>query len=137
MSPVKEKNTTLAGFEVGLDVGPSSVAVVSEAKSGLLVFCPTIEQPWRQIRTLQRAMDRSRRATNPHCYHANGTWKKGAKVKVVSKNYLTLKQDVAEIERKLAAERKRSQGQLVNDVVRLGNVIKTEKLSYTAWQKLY
>lgn len=137
LSPVKEKNSTLAGCEVGLDVGPSSVAVVSETAADLLAFCPTIEQPWKEIRTLQRAMDRSRRATNPHCYNENGTWKKGAKVKMVSKNYLALKQAVAELERKLAAERKRSQGQLVNDVLRLGNVVKTEKLSYRAWQKLY
>lgn len=136
-SPAKEKNTTLAGCEVGLDVGPSSVAVVSEAACDLLRFCPTLEPPWKQIRTLQRAMDRSRRATNPHCYHENGTWKKGAKVKVVSRNYLARQQTVAELERKLAAERKRSQGQLVNDVLRLGNVIKTERLSYRGWQKWY
>ncbi|MBE0505712.1 MAG: transposase [Marinospirillum sp.] len=137
LSPAKEKNSTLPNNEVGLDVGPSSVAVVSETASDLLAFCPTIEQPWKEIRTLQWAMDRSRRATNPHCYNENGTWKKCAKVKVVSKNYLALKQAVAELERKLAAERKRSQGQLVNDVLRLGNIIKTKKLSYKAWQKLY
>lgn len=137
ISPTKDKNFTQPGNEVGLDVGPSSVAIVSEAGCDLLAFCPTIEQPWKQIRTLQRAMDRSRRATNPHCYNENGTCKKGAKVKVVSKNYLVLKQAVAEMERKLASERKRSQGQLANDVLRLGNVIKTEKLSYKAWQKLY
>lgn len=67
LSPVKEANTTQAGCEVGLDVGPSSVA----------------------------------------------------------------------IERKLAAERKRSQGELMNSVIRLGNLVKTEKLSYKAWQKMY
>jgi hypothetical protein len=137
LSPLKEKNSTQPGVEVGLDVGPSTLAVVSERSTDLVNFCPTIEQPWSEIRTLQRAMDRSRRATNPHCYHKNGTWKKGAKVKVTSKNYLDLKKDIAEKERKLTAERKRSHGQLANDVLRLGNIVKTEKLSYKAWQKLY
>ncbi|HBP6378463.1 TPA: transposase [Pseudomonas aeruginosa] len=137
LSPIKEKNTTQAGREVGLDVGPSTVAVVSDTGGDLVAFCPTIEQPWKETRRIQRAMDRSRRATNPHCYNENGTWKKGAKVKVVSKNYLDLKRELAETERRLAAERKRSQGELVNSVIRLGNVIKTEKLSYKAWQKLY
>jgi hypothetical protein len=137
LPPIKEKNTTSDGQEVGLDVGPSSLAVVSESGANLLAFCPTIEHPWKQIRLLQRAMDRSRRATNPHCYNENGTWKKGAGVKVVSRKYLTLKKLAAEEERKLAAERKRSQGQLGNEVVSLGNLIKTEKLSYKAWQKLY
>ncbi len=137
LSPVKAKNTTQAGCEVGLDVGPSTVAVVSEIGADLLGFCPTLEQPWKQVRTIQRAMDRSRRATNPHCYHTEGTWKKGARVNVVSKQYQQLRQQYAETERKLSAERKRSHGQLVNDIIRLGNVVKTEKLSYKVWQKLY
>ena len=136
-SPTKEKNTTQPGCEVGLDVGPSTVAVVSESGADLLGFCPTIRQPWKEMRRIQRAMDRSRRATNPHCFNVNGTWKRGAKVKVTSKHYLALKASLAEAERKMTAERKRSQGELVNSVIRLGNVVKTEKLSYRAWQKLY
>jgi len=137
LTPTKEKNTTQAGCEVGLDVGPSTIAVVSESGAELFKFCPTIEQPWKEIRSLQRATDRSRRATNPHCYNADGTWRKGARVTAVSKNYRALAQALAEAERKLAAERKRSQGELGNAVMRLGNVVKTEKLSYRAWQKLY
>jgi hypothetical protein len=137
LTPTKEKNTTQAGCEVGLDVGPSTIAVVSEFGGNLLKFCPTIEQPWKEIRRIQRAMDRSRRTTNPHCYNANGTWKKGARVKVVSKHYLALKATLAETERTLSAERKRAHGELANAVIRLGNVVKTEKLSYKAWQTLY
>ena len=137
LTPAKEKNTTQAGCEVGLDVGPSTIAVVSEFGGNLLKFCPTIEQPWKEIRRIQRAMDRSRRTTNPHCYNANGTWKKGARVKVASKRYLALKATLAQTERTLSAERKRAHGELANAVIRLGNVVKTEKLSYKAWQKLY
>jgi methionine synthase II (cobalamin-independent) len=37
-------------------------------------LAPEVKQPWAATRRLQRAMDRSRRATNPHCYHANGTF---------------------------------------------------------------
>lgn len=52
-----------------------------------------------------------------------------------SKRYLSLKEALFEAERKLASERNRSHGELVNSVIRLGNVVKTEKLSYRAWQK--
>lgn len=137
LSPLKLNNTTQAGCETGLDVGPSTVAIVSESDADLVAFCPAVDSQSREIRRLQRAMDRSRRATNPQCYHDDGTWKRGEKVTVVSRHYLDLKQEVAEKERKLAAGRKCSQGQLGNDVLRLGNVIKTEKLSYQAWQKRY
>jgi len=137
LSPDKPKNTTQKGQAVGLDVGPSTVAVVSKESADLLSFCPTIKHPWKEVRRVQRAMDRSRRATNPHCYNANGTWKKGQKVKVISKRYQALRAQYAEAERKLSAERKRSHGELTNAIVRHGNVVKTEKLSYRAWQKMY
>ncbi len=45
---------------VGLDVGPSTIAAVSEKDATLERFCPTVEQPWRELRRLERAMDRSR-----------------------------------------------------------------------------
>jgi hypothetical protein len=48
---------------------------------------------------LQRAMDRSKRATNPQCFNTNGTWKKGQKFSP-SKRYPALRTAVAEIERK-------------------------------------
>lgn len=137
LPPVKPENTTQPGKEVGLDLGPSTLAVVAESGTGLVSFCPTIKHPWREIRCTLRAMDRSRRATNPHCYRNDGTWKKGSKIQVVSKRYQQLQQRNAECERKLAAERKRSQGELANAVIRLGNIVKTEKLSYKAWQKMY
>ena len=137
VSPDKDTRTTRSGEAVGLDVGPSTVAVVSKEKSDLITLCPTINYLWSEVRRLQRAMDRSRRATNPQCYNADGTWKKGARIKVRSKNYLKLQNELREAERKLAAERKRSHGEQTNDIIRLGNIIKGEKLSYVAFQKNY
>jgi putative transposase len=42
-----------------------------------------------------------------------------------------------EVHRKLAATRKRSQGQLAHRVVGLGNIFHLEQLSYRAWQRTY
>ncbi len=64
---------------VGLDVGPSTIAVYSENGVALLPLCPEIDQPWSQVKRLQRAM--------------------------------------------------------ANKIIALGNVIKTEQLSYKALQK--
>ena len=100
-------------------------------------FCPTVTQPWKKTRRLQRAMDRSRRATNPECFNPNRTWKKGAKATVRSRRYQALALKRRERDRRLASERKRSHGQLANAVLGRGSEVRLEKLSYKAWQKTF
>lgn len=125
------------GSIVGLDIGPSTIAVVGDDSVSLVKFCATIAQPWKETRRLQRAMDRSRRATNPQCYQANGVWKSGRHKFVPSKRYAKLRIKHAEVERKLVAERKRSHGELSNQILGLGNVVQSETLSYVSFQKNY
>ena len=120
---------------VGLDLGPSTIAVVGQDSASLETFCATLDVPEAKIRRLQRAMDRSRRGTNPEAYNADGTCKKGVRIKVRSRRYLNLCAEKANVERCLAAERKRAHGELANRVLSLGDIIKTEKLSYRSFQK--
>ena len=56
-----------------------TIAAVSASAALLTPFCPEVVQPWQESRRLLRAMDRSRRATNPENYQPNGTIKKGRK----------------------------------------------------------
>lgn len=135
LAPLKYE--TLEGGLVGLDVGPSTVAVYSEQGASLVPLAPEVEQPWAETRRIQRAMDRSRRATNPQCFNADGTYKRGTKVAVRSTAYQTLRQELAETERVLEARRKRSHGALANRILACGNVLQSEKLSYVAFQKSF
>jgi hypothetical protein len=82
-------------------------------------------------------MDRSRRANNLDNFNPNGTVKNGCKHWNSSKTYTKTRNSKANLERKLAAHRKSLHGQLVNDILRTGNVFKLEKLSYRAFQKLF
>jgi hypothetical protein len=125
------------GKEVGLDIGPSTLAIAGEQVGELAAFCPTVKQPWHKVRRIQRAMDRSRRATNPECYNSDGTWKKGKRQNIFSVGYQTLRAELAETERCLASERKRSHGELANVILSHGSIIKSETLSYKAFQKNY
>jgi transposase len=134
VAPVKHGQA--CGEIVGLDIGPSTVAVVGDQSASLVKFCDTVIQPWKETRRLQRAMDRSKRATNPHCFNENGTWKKGAKF-TPSKRYTKIRTELSEVERKLAAERKRSHGELTNQILGLGTVVQSETLSYLSFQKNY
>ena len=122
---------------VGLDLGPSTIAMVSADDAALERFCPTVEQPWREMRRIERAMDRSRRATNLDNFNADGTVRRGKKRWNRSGRYQRLAMKRRERERRLAAERKRAHGELCNRILAQGNTVKTEKLSYRGFQKCF
>ena len=52
-----------------------------------------------------RAGRMSSRATNPECFHEDGTWKRGARVAVRSAGYQALRRELAETERVLQKRR--------------------------------
>jgi hypothetical protein len=133
---IKPKNTLGTG-DVGIDIGPSTIAIVCDEESHLKQFASELKFDTARVRRLQRKMDRSRRATNPDNFNSNGTVKKGSKRWNNSKTYLKTSNSKANLERKLTAHRKSLHGELVNDILRSGDVIKLEKLSYKAFQKLF
>jgi hypothetical protein len=120
---------------VGGDLGPSTVAIVSEKAVGLVPLAPEVIQPWEKIFILQRKMERSRRATNPQCYKDDGTYISGSKIEKRSKNYEKLRKEIQEYERVLRETRKHSLGRLTNCIFACGNVVKIEKISIRSWQK--
>lgn len=135
--PYQKPKNYLGEGRVGLDIGPSTIAIASEGEARLVQFCDELAFSQRKIRRLQRKMDRSKRANNPQNYNPNGTIKKGAKKWIKSKRYRKVQYQKAEIERQQAAYRKSLHGQLVNDILRMGNVVNLEKLSYKAFQRRF
>jgi putative transposase len=59
-----------------------------------------------------------------------------AKLKASNKS-LAIQLKVTELNRKMQATRKRAHGELANEILRLGKAVKTEKLSYKAFQKMF
>src|ERR687885_906159 len=102
---IKPKNALGFGV-VGLDIGPSTIAIVSDESAQLKEFASELEFDAKTIRKLQRKMDRSRRATNPGNFNSNGTVKKGKNKWNSSKTYLKVRNSFRNLERKLAAHRK-------------------------------
>jgi len=122
---------------VGLDIGPGNIAAVGHGEAIFERFCETVVEPWMESRRIQRAMDRSRRATNPECFDEKGRWKKGAKARNRSKRYQALAAKGRDRDRRLAAERRRAHGEMANRILGQGTTVKTEKLSYKAWQRRF
>jgi len=119
----------------GLDIGPSTIAVVTDKQASFERFCDELKDKQKEIRRLQRKLDRQRRANNPQNYNPNGTIKRGKKTWHESTRYKKTRRKLAELQRKLAAHRKTLHGNLANRILRQGKHVKTEKLSYRAFQK--
>ena len=142
----KPKNQIGSAGVVGLDLGPSTIAIVAEIAAKLDLFAPELKSAEKQIRLLQRRMERSRRANNPDNYNPDfvdsrgrkkkGTVRKGCKNWKDSKSYCAIRSAKVNLERKLAAHRKSLHGRL-HEILRLGNTINMEKLDYKAFQKLF
>jgi len=152
---IKDKNKP-ADDIVGLDIGPSTIAVVTSEQATLERFCDELKDKQKEIRRLQRKLDRQRRANNPQNYNPEGTIKKGKKTWHESTRYKKTRRKLAvrlwssgfirELQRKLVAHRKTLHGNLVNRILKQGKPVakrrgeaafhvKTEQLSYRAFQK--
>ena len=139
--PHRKPKHTAGTDTIGLDLGPASLAIVPrEAEAQLVPLCAELRPDERQMRRLQRKMERQRRAANPEHYDAKGRIKKQGRKQLrwkLSKSYARTRRRRATRERKLAAHRKSLHGYAVHEIVRVGTTIVIEKISYRGWQKQY
>jgi putative transposase len=139
-TPYHKPDQVLGQGAVGLDLGPSLIAVVSETAARLDLFCATLDPQVAQIRRDQRHMDRQRQANNPDNYLPTGQVKKGHKGRRywrVSQRQRRTQVHLATRHRKLAAHRKSLHGQLAHQIVRQGSTFLLERVPYRAWQRQY
>lgn len=120
---------------VGIDPGITTMAISSKYCVCLEELAPSAEIDERKIRVIQRAMDRSRRATNQENYHSDGTIKKGKKTWNYSNRYLKLASKRKELYRRVAAKRKLSHEILANKILSIGLDVRVEDMQYKALQK--
>ncbi|MDF2682888.1 MAG: putative transposase [Brevibacillus sp.] len=133
--PQKKKHHRQEG-KVGIDIGISTIAVVSDTSVSFQEFCPGLDDKQREKRLLQRKMDRSKRATNPHKFNEDGTAKKKDGTRwMFSKRYQELRVQLREIHRRMAAKRKIEHEKLANLVLAHGNEVKVEEMNYRALAK--
>jgi hypothetical protein len=124
---------------VGLDIGPSEIAVVSDHGAFKETFCAELADHQREIRRLQRRLDRQHRAGSGSCYDERGRHRRGGcdwwqtRSKRANQTIVAL----ADAQRRLAEHRGSLHGNLANRVLGQGTVIKTEKISYRAFQRAF
>lgn len=115
---------------IGADIGTQTVAYTSDKEVGLKNLSErgnSIQKTERLERLYYRAMDRSRRATNPQNYNADGTIKKGRKTWKYSNHYKRLKAKHMELCRINAINRQLAINEDANHMRSIGNVFITEQ----------
>ena len=114
---------------IGADIGTQTVAYTSDTVVGLKNLSErgrSIQKSERLERLYYRAMDRSRRATNPQNYNEDGTIKKGHKTWRYSNHYKKLKEKHSELCRINAINRQLAINEDANYLRSLGDVFITE-----------
>ncbi|MEA1975723.1 MAG: hypothetical protein U9N10_09310 [Bacillota bacterium] len=133
--PPKKERTT-KNEKVGLDIGTSSIAIVSNKEVRLLELAPKIDLLEKEKRILLRKLNRQRRSNNPDNFNANGTIKKGVKLKWNNSNkYVKAKNKLKELLRKQKVLRKQSHEKIANYIISLGNVVYVEDMNFKGLQK--
>lgn len=126
---------------VGIDVGPSKVAVVSEKGAATLDLAPPelLEERRRELvklRRRQRALDRSRRATNPDCFDSKGRFIKGKRITTESKRYQRLLRRHRAEARRARTHRRHDETRLARQIVTThGATVAAESLDYRSWSR--
>ena len=114
---------------IGADIGTQTVAYTSDTEVGLKNLSErgnSIQTSERKERLLYRAMERSRRASNPQNYNDDGTIKKGRKTWKNSNHYKKLKAKHSELCRINAVNRQLAINEDANHLRSLGDVFITE-----------
>ena len=129
-----EIKNSIAEGDVGIDIGTQTIAISSYKDVKLLELASEVSNIAREKRLLSRKLDRQRRANNPHKYKEDGTIVRNNLKWINSKRYIKTKNELAEIQRKLADIRKQSHNKLASYILTLGNKVYVEDMNFKGLQ---
>lgn len=151
--PIKVDSATgelihsVSAGRVGLDIGPQTLAAVGDNKVVLLELAEGVQRIEDQLRRVNRAMDRSRRANNPALYDSNGVPiradllppellnARGKRKWVKSKRYLALESYRRYLYRRQADLRLQRHRELANQLLSYGDCFFIEDMNWQALAK--
>lgn len=119
----------------GIDIGTSTIAIVSNDEAKLMELAPNCKENERMIRVLSRKLERSRRATNLNNYNEDGTIAKGKHNWYKSKSYLKTQIKLKDEYRKLSVKRKQAHEILANQIIATSTDIRVEDMNFRSLQK--
>ena len=123
---------------VSIDMGPSTVHVVSETNAFHSPLAPGVASATKALRRAQRKLDRQHRAGSRSCFDDQHRHKTGGcDWQERSRSAQRTQVKVSELYRVLAARRDTEHGQIASQLISLGPNLRAEKLNHIAWQKRF
>ena len=148
--PVKAASATgevlhsLGKGRVGLDIGPQTLAYSSKKDVGLVELAESAQNLQNELRRLSRAMDRSRKASNPGMFYSDGRVipknrlpaelldHRGRRKWVKSRHYRQMETRLRAIYRRQAALRNHLHRRMANSLLPLGDTFFVEDMRWRA-----
>jgi transposase len=131
-----KKGRTLGKGNVGIDLGPTTIAVSSENIASIDKLASKCDNIEVEKKRLGRKIDRSRRANNPGNFNEDGTIKRGVRLTWNdSKRYKALRREMAELQRRQAAIRKQQHINRANALLKEGNTFIVENNQISGWTR--
>ena len=119
---------------IGIDPGTSTMAAVAEHGCVLRELAPRTKEYIPKLKKIQKAMDRSRRDSNPDNYNPDGTVKKGSKRWFMTRQYKRLERRLKSTYRKKATYTRQSHYILADEILNGGNNVFVEAMDYKGLQ---
>ena len=135
------KGRQLGCGRVGIDIGPSTIAVASAKSVTIDKLAAKCDDLQHQLNIIGRKIDRSRRANNPQNFNEDGTIKRISRQKgerriwYKSERYKKLQKERAELLRKQAAIRKTEHIFKANELLTMGDTFIVENNPISGWTR--
>ena len=125
------------GLDMGIDPGVSTMAAVTDESANLMELAPKAGKYEKQIRDIQKKVERSERISNPDNFNDDGTRKKGKHKWIHSKRCRRNKRKLRVLFRKKTAYTDISHRTQINKLLTEcgGGIVICEKMNYQALAK--
>ena len=135
MDGLSPKHHVIGTGNAGIDIGTSTIAVDSDNSCMLKSLSSGVKTYDKEIASLNRRMDDSKRTLNPGNYNPDGTVKKGKKTWAFSTHYKQMQRRRMTLYRKARDARKQSRDVLVNEILAMGSMFYVETMNFKGLQK--
>ena len=135
MESIPNKTRNYGNQTLGIDIGPSTIAVVSDSECLLQELAHNVNGIEQDLRKLQRHRDRENRANNPNNFNEDGTVIKGKQKWYKSKRMKLTDDKIKSLYQKRANQLKEAHNLLANKIVSLGTNIVVEDMDWVTLAK--